>query len=439
MSARPRAGGGRPVDQSALHDPGEAADRPPGWEVIAADRAAALAQYLERSQLIHCLLLAPDGTVCKCNRALATRLHMPADQIRGANVSQFLTDSDADSLRRRLTAGQSGLREPFYLNFVDTKQLPFTLECYLDAQSDFTLLLGEPPRLYETTTPEKMIGLTNELTILSREAARKNKELLRLMEEADRANRAKSVFLSNVSHELRTPLNSIIGFSEVLGDRVFGELNSKQAEYVENILASGRHLLDVISDILDLAKIDAERVELDLAEVNLEELLADLANILEEMAGRSGITLTVRVSPDFPLLYADARRLRQVLLNLLANACNFTPAGGSVTLSAARAAGERASKEERVWIAVQDTGKGIAREDQGRLFQAFEQLATGSGRLQPGTGLGLALSRRLVELHGGRIWLESEGLGKGSTFTFDLPVRARRSDLDIERAPAETE
>ena len=260
--------------------------------------------------------------------------------------------------------------------------------------------------------------------------------LLRAKEAADQANRARTMFLANMSHELRTPLNSIIGFSEVLALRLFGELNARQADYVANIAASGRHLLHLIDDVLDLAKIDAGRHQLELAKVKVGELLARVASSVEGTAGQKNLDLEVAVEPGLPVVYADLRRLRQILLNLLANAIKFTPPGGSVTLAAARSPAAGGDAEPRVRISVQDTGIGIARQDQGRLFQPFVQLEANGGEEHQGSGLGLALARQLVELHGGRIWVESGGAGLGSTFIFELPVRTEGGRRRDRRSPA---
>jgi signal transduction histidine kinase len=224
----------------------------------------------------------------------------------------------------------------------------------------------------------------------------------RHLKEALAAGRHKSEFLANMSHELRTPLNAIIGFSEVLGEKIFGELNDKQAEYITDIHRSGQHLLSLINDILDLSKIEAGRLELSPAAVDLPAALDNaLVLMREELDG------------DLGVITADERKVKQVLINLLANAVKFTGEGGSVTLRG------RSSGDE-VEISVSDTGIGIKKEDHDTIFEEFRQAKSDYAQKQEGTGLGLALARRLVELHGGRIWLESEP-GEGSTFTFTLP------------------
>jgi signal transduction histidine kinase len=229
------------------------------------------------------------------------------------------------------------------------------------------------------------------------------------------ADRHKSEFLANMSHELRTPLNAVIGFSEVLLERMFGELNDKQADYLQDILSSGRHLLSLINDILDLSKIEAGRMELDLGTFDVPVALGNAVTLVRERASSHGITLDVRVDGELGSMVGDERKIKQVLLNLLSNAVKFTPEGGTVGLSVLKVDGA-------VEIAVSDTGIGIAPEDQGAIFEEFRQVGTDYARKREGTGLGLALARRFVELHGGRIWVKSD-VGKGSTFTFSIPER----------------
>jgi signal transduction histidine kinase len=227
------------------------------------------------------------------------------------------------------------------------------------------------------------------------------------------ANQHKSEFLANMSHELRTPLNAIIGFSEVLLERMFGELNDKQDDYLKDIYSSGRHLLTLINDILDLSKVEAGRMELEPAKFDLPSAIGNAMTLIRERAQRHGIGLAVKVEPGVTEVIADERKLKQILLNLLSNAVKFTPDGGKIDVSARRDAGD-------IVIAVRDTGIGIAPEDQEAVFDAFRQVGKHYTNKQEGTGLGLTLTRKFVELHGGRIWLESTP-GKGSTFTFTFP------------------
>ncbi len=245
-----------------------------------------------------------------------------------------------------------------------------------------------------------------------------NARLFREIEEKGRqietANRHKSEFLANMSHELRTPLNAIIGFSEVLGERMFGELNDKQAEYTDDILSSGRHLLSLINDILDLSKVEAGRMELELAKFDLPMAIDNALTLIRERATRHGIRLHHSVDERLSEFTGDERKIKQILLNLLSNAVKFTPEGGQIRVEAS--VGDRA-----VIVAVIDTGIGIALEDQEAIFEEFRQVGTNYAQKREGTGLGLTLTRKFVELHGGKIWVESE-IGKGSKFTFTLPV-----------------
>ena len=227
------------------------------------------------------------------------------------------------------------------------------------------------------------------------------------------ASRHKSEFLANMSHELRTPLNAIIGFSQVLRQRLFGPINEKQDEYLGDILSSGHHLLSLINDVLDLSKVEAGQVELEVATFSLREALERGVVMVREPATKRGVAVALELAPDVDLVDGDERRFRQVVFNLLSNAVKFTPEGGSIVVASAQVDGD-------MQVSVTDTGPGIAAEDRERIFEEFQQTDVGLQQRE-GTGLGLALSKRLVELHGGRIWVESE-LGHGSRFVFTLPI-----------------
>jgi PAS domain S-box-containing protein len=238
---------------------------------------------------------------------------------------------------------------------------------------------------------------------------------------AEAANLAKSQFLANMSHELRTPLNAIIGFSEILADKTFGELNDRQLKYSNNILNSGRHLLQLINDILDLAKVEAGRVELMRNNFSVAKALSEVETIVKTLANKKHILLESKIAEDLPELFADEAKFKQIMYNLLSNAIKFTPDGGKVSVAAT--VQNATSTDSFLQIAVADTGIGIKADDQQRVFKEFEQVDSSYGRQQQGTGLGLALTKRLVEMHGGKIWVESEGVeGKGSTFTFLIPI-----------------
>ena len=259
------------------------------------------------------------------------------------------------------------------------------------------------------------VDVTNrdELGALAANVNRMNDELQRVYGELETASRHKSEFLANMSHELRTPLNAIIGFSQVLREGLFGEVNAKQEEYLEDILTSANHLLALINDVLDLSKVEAGQVQLELAPFSLEDALERGISMVREQATKNGVQVMLHANGGVGIVTGDERRVRQVIFNLLSNAVKFTSTGGSVDVTATRANGE-------VRVSVADTGSGIDADDLDRIFEEFQQTEAGA-RQHEGTGLGLALSRRFVEMHGGRIWCDSE-VGKGSTFVFTLPA-----------------
>jgi signal transduction histidine kinase len=265
------------------------------------------------------------------------------------------------------------------------------------AAGDFTGRLDVPNR--------------DELGALAANVNRMNDELRRLYGELETASRHKSEFLANMSHELRTPLNAIIGFTEVLDEQMFGELNERQAEYVRDVLEAGRHLLSLINDVLDLSKVEAGQMQLDLSEVSLAEALRSGLTMQAERAKRGEVALALDLERGEVVVEADERKLRQVVVNLLSNAVQFTPPGGRVEVSARLADGQ-------VEVAVADTGPGIAPSERDLIFDEFQQ-ARGT---RDGTGLGLPIARRFIELHGGRLWVETAP-GSGSTFRFTLPVK----------------
>ena len=266
-------------------------------------------------------------------------------------------------------------------------------------------LPAETVDLLETLAGQSVVAIHN---------ARVFHELERKTRELEVASQHKSEFLASMSHELRTPLNAVIGFSDVLLDRMFGELNERQDEYIRDIRDSGRHLLELINEILDLSKVEAGQMELDLDPVSLADLIEHGVAMVRERAARHEISLERDVDPMLGTAQGDERKLKQVILNLLSNAVKFTPDGGSVTLEARRVGDE-------AQVSVRDTGIGIAEEEQDRIFEAFQRGGRAARTSTEGTGLGLTLSKRIVDLHGGRLWMESE-LGVGSTFSFAIPL-----------------
>ena len=241
----------------------------------------------------------------------------------------------------------------------------------------------------------------------------RTEKLEEALQSAETANKTKSEFLANMSHELRTPMNAIIGFSELMAEGITGALNKKQMEYVEDIYESGCHLLSLINGILDLSKIEAGKMTYEPSEFSLGELLLDSLMIINEDALQHHITINTGIDDDLGFISADRQKIKQVVYNLLSNAIKFTPDGGEIGVNAGR-------DEEKILVEVWDTGIGIACEDQKKLFKPFSQIESTWSKKYQGTGLGLALSKKFVELHGGEIRVESEP-GKGSRFSFTLP------------------
>jgi len=303
--------------------------------------------------------------------------------------------------RMRENLIDSGIRALLAVPMVREDRLIGCLVVSRNRPGDFP---AETIELLRTFATQSALAIQNARLFL--EIADKSRQI-------EVASQHKSEFLANMSHELRTPLNAILGFSEVLAQGMFGGVNEKQAEYLHDILESGRHLLSLINDILDLSKIEAGRMELELSEFDLPQAIQNALTLVRERALRRGIALHYNINDRIGQIRADERKIKQVLLNLLSNAIKFTPEGGQIEVRAAPMDG-------RVEVAVSDTGIGIAPEDLETVFEEFRQVGTADKKAE-GTGLGLALAKRFVELHGGRIWVES-AVGRGSTFTFTLPM-----------------
>ena len=284
-----------------------------------------------------------------------------------------------------------------------------------DRQVGSIVVSRQPPRPF-TEKEHALLTTFADQAVIAIENARLFHEIEEKSRQLEAANQHKSEFLANMSHELRTPLNAIIGFSEVMLERMFGELNDKQDDYLKDIHSSGKHLLSLINDILDLSKIEAGRMELIVEEFDIAAALGNAMTLIRERAQQHGIALSLAAGEELGSLRADQRKLKQILLNLLSNAVKFTPDGGSISVRAERV-------DETLTVAVTDTGIGIAEADQDTVFQEFRQVGGNYTNKGEGTGLGLALTRRFVELHGGTLSLASV-LGAGSTFTFTLPRQA---------------
>ncbi len=293
--------------------------------------------------------------------------------------------------------------------------------------------LEEENRRHQANLERLVAERTGELRLsrdeLEQRVIERTNDLNLAKQAAEAANRAKSDFLANMSHELRTPLGAIIGFSQLLEEKLYGALNPKQEEYVKDILDSGRHLLSLINDILDLAKIEAGRMDLEPSFFPIAKLIEESLIMVKEKCAKHGIRLTTDIADEVKALsiLADERKLKQVLFNLLSNASKFTPDGGAITVSVNLAdfrprTSDLGPRTSALLISVSDTGIGISKEHQAKIFDEFYQVASVAKGKSPGTGLGLSLVKRMVERHGGRVWVESDGEGQGSTFRFIIPL-----------------
>jgi signal transduction histidine kinase len=318
-----------------------------------------------------------------------------------AQIRDIMTDASYQSRLREVVL-RLGYRSLMAVPLMRDDHMLGGLVVYRKTPGEFA---PEVITLLKTFATQSALAIQNAR--LYREIEVKSKEL-------EAASRHKSEFLANMSHELRTPLNAIIGFSEVLAERMFGEVNEKQAEYIGDILQSGQHLLSLINEILDLSKIEAGRMELELSDFSLPTAIDNALSLVRERAQRRAIALERSIDKRLGMVRADERKVKQVLLNLLSNALKFTPEGGQVEVRAA-------VNDGVAEVSVKDTGVGIAPEDQETVFEEFRQVGTASKKVE-GTGLGLAISRKFIELHRGRIWVTSKG-GSGSTFTFTLPLQ----------------
>ncbi len=341
------------------------------------------------------IFVDPDLRIVWANKAFLDYIGLKLGELVGYDYESLLIMQEADSngslMRKALESGTEELGE------VNTPDGRTWMICA-------TIIMDEDGRI----TGVLQTGLDITVHKLSEE------RLLQAKLEAEAANRTKSEFLANMSHELRTPLNSIIGFSDILLERIFGELNEKQLRYVNNISSSGKHLLELINEILDLSKVEAGKMDLHYSEFLINSVFEEVRGILAPLAQKKSLEVTFNVE-HVTTLEADRDRLIQVLYNLVSNAIKFTPEGGKISIRC-RENGSRAL------ISIMDTGIGISAEDQRKIFQPFTQIDNSASRQFGGTGLGLTLVKKIVNLHQGEIWVESD-IGKGSTFIIAIPLK----------------
>ncbi len=393
------------------------------------------ARGLIEASLDSLVTISAEGKITDVNHAMELITGLSRNEMIGTGFSNYCTDPEL---------ARKGYQQVFRDGYVR------------DYSLDIKHRNGKiTPVLYNASVYKDAQGRIAGIFVAARditELKRAEQEKISLEAEvqaAKIANQAKSDFLASMSHELRTPLNSIIGFSEVLQDQYFGELNEKQAEYTNDILESGKHLLSLINDILDLSKVEAGKMELDLSQVNISSLLENSMIMIKENALKHGIALDLEIPEELSGLeiQADERKLKQVMFNLLSNAAKFTPDGVEirVTVDLISELGIRIlelkedekqlaiqNPKSKIEISVADNGIGLSPENQEIIFQEFYQVRGGTTDKTPGTGLGLPLTKRLLELHGGRIWVESKGEGKGSRFSFLLPIKSEDLEIDAD-------
>jgi PAS domain S-box-containing protein len=375
-------------------------------------------------EIIH--ILNMEGIILQTNPTALSALGFNEQELLGRSIADLLTPDSKDQFAKNMAILMDEGSCRHELDLICKNGLTVHLDCSASAIRDERGEVSWIVTFHRDVTEKKRALSAAEDAARELEKALANATRLRV--QADAANRAKSEFLATMSHELRTPLNAIIGFSEILEDRTFGEMNEKQLRFVGYVLNSGRHLLELINDILDLAKIESGKAELQLSSVKIAEFLRTSLVMIKEKAKLHGLTLDVLLEEKLAEVHilADEVKLRQVMSNLLSNAVKFTPDGGRIRLEVRKVLNE-------LIICVSDTGIGLTPDNYERIFGAFEQLDSTLARRQPGTGLGLALTRRLVHLQGGDIRVESAGLGKGSAFTFRIPWVESQFSKTFER------
>jgi PAS domain S-box-containing protein len=416
------------------------------------------------------MIVDPQGTITKVNEALKQMLGFTEEELIGKHTSELPSKEPEDiqissemiaqlfekgyiETAEAVWVKNDGSKFPIEVNMVLLKDEMGTVIGGVSSIRDITErknnqeILKKANEELEDRVQERTVELqesNQQLQWEIKERKEIEQQLVTAKETAESANKAKSDFLANMSHELRTPLNHIIGFTELVLDKNFGDLNDTQSEYLGDVLQSSQHLLSLINDILDLSKVEAGKQELEPTNLDLKELLERSLIMFKEKTLKHGLQLSLDVDHVPDTITADERKLKQVVYNLVANAVKFTPEGGSVTLSACHISSANGhwkksdgtlfhvpvvdddqssiNQKECVAISVKDTGIGIEQEDLKRIFNPFEQVDTSSSRKYQGTGLGLSLCRKLVKLHGGILWAESEGEGKGTTLNFIIPT-----------------
>ncbi|MBS4031810.1 MAG: PAS domain-containing protein [Clostridiales bacterium] len=380
-----------------------------------------------------------DGRYLTVNQAYADYVGMQPGEIIGltdadiypsweaerdrADDQEVFTSGNVLTVHEQMVTGANGQQICAMTIKVPVKNADGTIKGLVGVSRDVTQIKEAEQRMFQQN--EELQQQAEELQAQTEELQAQQGELQSVLARLEEANEAKSRFFAQMSHELRTPLNSIIGFSEVLLDLLAGPLTEKQTEYIHSVNASGHHLLELINDILDFSKAEAGKMEVEYSQTNPVEIVEQAVSMVSESAARSDIDISVQIEKEVPhQIYADAIKVKQVLINLLINAVKFSRPKGAITVSLDRrndSGGNRPSGGEYLQFAVIDTGIGISPANQEKLFKAFSQIESVYTKKIEGTGLGLALSKHLVELHEGRIWAKSEEL-KGSSFFFTLPL-----------------
>jgi PAS domain S-box-containing protein len=403
-------------------------------EKLLEDKTLELRRIFETS-LDGIMINDPDGFIIMVNSAIEKLSGYPQDELIGKHIAELFPKEDSYKKQAR------EMRDRLYTDEMVTGFEIKWLQkegSLIDLEANVALLKDNSETITGT------IASLRDITQRKKEEA----QLRQAKEAAEAANSAKSEFLANMSHELRTPMNHIIGFTELLVSKHYGELNEVQVEYLNDVLKSSQHLLSLINNVLNFSNLESRKLELDLTDFNIRLFLEKALSLYREKAAQNGLKLRLETDHIPETITADEKMLNQVFDNLLSNALKFSPHGGTVSISVRMV--ERACRPGLRWgdpvnlqiidqasqkpiagtqhiqcieFTVADTGLGIKPEDQKRIFEPFEQLDASSSKKYQGTGLGLALTKSLVELHGGKIWLESEGEEKGSRFTFIIPVK----------------